>query len=371
MLPVRNEFGFIAHIARHLALIAQHQHRKPRTHCLQNWEALSIDSASVTDVADQGTYGICYSFQRETKFMRLKDIEARNAEARDIIRQTPEGIDIADHPQYGYFGYYEVDIFECPTFLMFTNNDCPRGWDILFLRHFEPQSMALWCRLAHMATGIIDIGAHVGVYSLAAAALRDDIKIHAFEPNPHAFSRLRMHKQINSFAQIVEHTAAVADQNGFSQFNWAKKATSQISSGGSLVERENDEGIEKLVVRVATLDGTGLASTLGQKPLVKIDVEGAETSAFRGIQEILALKPDIILETFSQSSCDEINEIIRPLQYDVYHILEKERQIEQRKQLEPCKMEPGGSFNQLLTCRPISEIAEINSHVSKNTKTEN
>ena len=31
---------------------------------------------------------------------------------------------------------------------MFTNNDCPRGWDILFERYFEPQSMKLWCRLA-------------------------------------------------------------------------------------------------------------------------------------------------------------------------------------------------------------------------------
>ena len=293
--------------------------------------------------------------------MRLKDIETRNAEALDIIRQTPEGIDIADHPQFGYFGYYEVDIFECPTFLMFTNNDCPRGWDILFLRHFEPQSMKLWCRLARTATGILDIGAHVGVYSLAAAALRDDVKIHAFEPNPHAYSRLRMHKHINEFAQILEHAIAVADKTAFSHFSWARKSTSQISSGGSLVDRGDGEGIEKTVVQTAPLDGSGLTSTLGQKPLIKIDVEGAEANAFRGITEILALKPDIILETFSQKSCDVINEMILPLGYNVYHILEKERQIEQREQLQPCKMEPGGSFNQLLTCRPATEIVDLSS----------
>lgn len=290
--------------------------------------------------------------------MLLVDIEARNAEALEVIQQHPEGIDTANHPELGFFGYYEADIFECPTFLMFTNNDCPRGWDIMFSRSFEPQSMKLWCRLARTATGIVDIGAHVGVYSLAAASLRKDIKIHAFEPNPYAFSRLRMHKTLNKFDQIVEYTVAVSDKSGISKFNWAKKSSLQISSGGTLMKRD-DEGTERTIVQTTTLDGTGLAPILGNRPLLKIDVEGAETHTFHGIQEILALKPDIILETFSQSSCDVINEMIQPLGYSAYHILEKEGRVVPRERLSPCTVDANGNFNQLLTTLPPADIAAL------------
>ena len=290
--------------------------------------------------------------------MRLKDIETRNAESLEAIRQTPGGINIVDHPHLGYFGYYEVEMFECPAFLMFTNNDCPRGWDILFFRHFEPQSMKLWCRMARDATGILDIGAHVGVYSLAAAALRSDIKIHAFEPNPYAFSRLRMHKIINGFDNIVEHAFAVSDQDAVSHFSWAKKPTLQISSGGGLGKRKG-ENVERTVVRTAKLDGSGLAPTLGDRLLIKIDVEGSEVHTMRGIQEALALKPDIILESFSQKSCDVINEMVLPLEYNIFHVLERDGRLEQRDQVQPCDVRGGGDFNQLITTRSAAEVMQL------------
>lgn len=291
--------------------------------------------------------------------MRLKDIEVRNAEALNMIQNAPEGFDVADNPQIGYFGYYEVDIFECPTFLMFTNNDCPRGWDIMFCRYFEPQSMKLWCRMARTATGIIDIGAHVGVYSLAAAALRDDVKIHAFEPNPYAYSRLRMHKTVNSFDNIIEYALAISDEIGASYLCWAKKPTLQISSGGTLIARPDSDGVERTLIQTTILNGTGITATLGERPLMKIDVEGAEAKTFGGITEVLALKPDIILETFSRRSCEAINEIIEPLGYSVYQIFEKEGSVELLDRLRPCKIDENGNFNQLLTMRSPTEISEL------------
>src|SRR5687767_9879995 len=121
--------------------------------------------------------------------MTLEDLEAINRATLAALRANPGKVDPQKHP---YYGYYTADIFECPPFVMFTSNDCPRAWNILYERTFEPQSMKLWCRLAREATGILDIGAHVGVYSLAAAALRKDIDVHAFEPNPYAFARLRL-----------------------------------------------------------------------------------------------------------------------------------------------------------------------------------
>lgn len=286
--------------------------------------------------------------------MQLEDLEATNAETLRLLRERQGPVDPMQHP---YYGYYTVDLFECPKFLMFTNNDCPRGWDILFERRFEPQSMKMWCRLARTATGILDIGAHVGVYSLAAAALRNDIKIHSFEPNPNAYTRLRMHKIVNGFNNIVEHWFAVGDQDGHTHFSWVKKATLQISSGGGIGQRKGDN-IEQIVVPVHRLDGTGLPAMLGARPLMKIDVEGGEVGTLRGMSELIALNADIILETFSQASCDAINPVLTSLGYNVFKIFERAGKIEQVDRLHPCVV-ASGDFNHLITRRPADEIARL------------
>jgi len=287
--------------------------------------------------------------------MRLSALNAANAKTLEAARAGKA--DVSDPMQFPFLGYYEADIFECDPFLMFTNNDCPRALNILLGRSFEPGSMKIWCRLARTATGILDIGAHVGVYALAAASLRKDIKIHAFEPNPHAYSRLRMHKLLNKFDNIIEHTFAVGDKNQYVNFGWVIKPFLQISSGGG-VGRAEGKGVESILVPMRMLDGSGMASVLGNKPLIKIDVEGGEALTFKGMKELLQLKPDIILETFSQASCDAINEQILPLGYQVYQIIEAEHRVVRQDKLIPC--DPAKlDYNQFLTVRTPDEVSRI------------
>lgn len=289
--------------------------------------------------------------------MKLSDLQSRNEATLQAIREShAQGtrVDSLTHP---FYGFYEADIFECPPFLMFTNNDCPRAWDILYHRSFEPQSMKIWCRLARNATGILDVGAHVGVYSLAAATLRPDLRIHAFEPNPYAFARLRMHKLVNNLKKLEEHTVAVGEQNDFVHFGWVKKPTLQIASGGGVGKRVGDS-VENTVVRMATLDGSGVAAQIGDRPLVKVDVEGGEAHALQGMQEVLALKPDLILETFNTKACDAINAQIAPLGYRVYKVFEQEGRLKQQPHLMPADMQ-SGDFNQLLTIRSDAEVAAL------------
>lgn len=214
------------------------------------------------------------------------------------------------------FGYFDIDIFDCPPFIMFSNGDCPRVHDIVTLGNFEPVSMKLWCALARRASAIIDVGAHVGVYSLAAAALRGDIQIHAFEPNPYAAARLRVNKQRNGFAQITEHLAGLADQTGVTTMGWLKK-TGQISSGGALGEHASmGEKAERAVANIVRFDELNIP--LGERGLVKIDVEGAEVMALRGMRRALEQRPDIILECLKPANTGPLNEILLPLGYRVW-----------------------------------------------------
>jgi|GEM_PF-3901216 len=283
--------------------------------------------------------------------MDLKTLDAQNTSTLQVLRYSSTPVPIAQHPFHGYF---EVTLFECPPFLMFTNNDCPRAWNILFDKSFEPQSMRIWCRLAKAATGILDIGAHVGVYSLSAASLRSDLDVHAFEPNPHAYTRLRVNKMVNGFKRIIEHAFAVGNANKYVEFSWFKKPTLQIASGAGIGHR-NDEASENTIVPMRMLDGTGLAAVLGAKPLVKIDVEGAEAATIQGMSEILALKPDVILESFSPAACDAINAVILPLGYRVFLVEEKAGRMTPRPKLEACDAK-GQDYNQFLTTRGDDEL---------------
>src|SRR6185295_692567 len=120
---------------------------------------------------------------------------------------------------------------------------------------FEPASMRLWCGLARTATGILDIGANVGIYSLAAAALRGDIPIHAFEPNPHAFARLRVNKNRNAFSNIVEHQLALGHLDGRPiTLTWRTKPGNPISSGSAIGDQDFGGPVETSIALLRRLD---------------------------------------------------------------------------------------------------------------------
>lgn len=290
--------------------------------------------------------------------MNLKEIETAMAAGQERLALHRRYSSFAKE-QVPPFGYFQMDMFECPPFVMFANNDTPVVDYILANGTFEPFSMSLWCRLAKTATGILDIGANVGIYSIAAAKLRPDLEVHAFEPNPYAFARLRVNKFANDLPNIVEHTTAVGPEAGVTKMQWYVKPFGNISSGGGLSMTKNERS-ETAVVSVEPLDGTGLARTLGTRPLVKIDVEGAEVIVLLAMKEILALRPDIILETFSQQSCDYINALLLPRGYSVYAIHENSSMVTRKLALTPCDpLDRAHDFNHLLTARPPSEIKSL------------
>jgi len=287
--------------------------------------------------------------------MTVSRLEAINRASRAAVahaRNIREPIDNA----VPYYGYVDVDVYECPPFIMFTNNDTPVIDYILREGTFEPHSVKLWCRLCKAATGILDIGANVGIYSLCAALLRPDLKIHAFEPNPYAYARLRLHKELNNALNIIEHRFAVGEKNKIVPFSWVVKPGGNIASGAGIGRRERTD-VEEISAHMIKLDGTRIAETLGANTLIKIDVEGGEALTFNGMSEILALRPDIILETFSEEACVSINAILEPYGYTAYLIREKEGQLIARSGLQPADTNEGHDFNQFLTVRPLPDLA--------------
>lgn len=185
--------------------------------------------------------------------------------------------------------------------------------------------MRLWCRYAKTATSILDIGAHTGVYALAAASLRKDIPIHAFEPNPFTAARLRVNKHLNGLDHIVEHPIALANESGLGPLSWPVREKGWLSSGAGLGAPR--AGRETTVVQVKQLDE--LAIVPGNHALMKIDAEGSEYNVFAGMPQFLKSRPAIILESFFQEACDIISRMVHDYAFylvdEAGHLVERDK----------------------------------------------
>ena len=255
---------------------------------------------------------------------------------------------------FPYFGYYSVNIFECPEFTMFTNNDCPRAVDILFHKSFEPMSIRIWSHLIMRSKTAFDIGAHVGIFSLVAAAVNKDIEIHAFEPNPDVFGRLQIHRNINNFKNIRLYRNAFAHKDGLTELNWIKKYDNGWLSSGSTILKGIPEDLTNHAVTKALKFDTFYKTRSIKKPFViKIDIEGAEELLIDAMIDTLKDKPDIIIETFSKKAAHKLTNLAKGLGYSFFLIDELEMKIHQLESLIACDPTKT-NFNQILTTQPNS-----------------
>lgn len=121
----------------------------------------------------------------------------------------------------------------------------------------------------------LDIGANIGLHSLMMSDAGGTVL--AFEAEPYNFSLL---KQNVSEASVTPHQVAVGSSE--------RPLHMALNSWNFGDHRISDTGIE---VKQITIDSLGL-SDVG---LIKIDVQGFEMEAFRGMVETLERSPDVIL----------------------------------------------------------------------------
>ncbi len=153
---------------------------------------------------------------------------------------------------------------------------------------------------------ILDIGAHVGYYArLTAKRAGLNGRVVAFEPHPRTYQMLK--RNVARFPNIITVQAAVAEQAGTAElYDYL-----MMSASGSLHYDESlrhlqqaqlqatdiaprigdDFTMEKYTVQTLTVDS--VLNTLGIKrvDMIKMDIEGAEISALRGMRETLARSP--------------------------------------------------------------------------------
>ena len=151
---------------------------------------------------------------------------------------------------------------------------------------YEPFETRLVEWLVPAGGTIIDVGAHIGYYTILAAVLAGrNGRVEAFEPDPRNSDLLQRSARVNGFDVIRVHPAAVGEKEGRSLLY-----RSSFKNTGDHRVYDTGEGRETVDVPVVSLDSE-LAGRLNRLDLIKIDVQGAEASVLRGAQRVLVEQP--------------------------------------------------------------------------------
>lgn len=116
---------------------------------------------------------------------------------------------------------------------------------------------------------IVDIGGHIGSFSIWAARQANNGQVFTYEPNSDNFKLLQENKNLNQVSNLNIFNMAVAEQAGeMTLFNSAHQ-----NMGHSLYENHLPN---KTVVKTTTIDEILETNKIKQVDLLKIDAEGAE-----------------------------------------------------------------------------------------------
>lgn len=158
-------------------------------------------------------------------------------------------------------------------------------WNARLAGRYEPEFLAEFIanlRKTKMPIVVYDIGAYYGFYTLVAASYRrvskKNVHIVAFEPDPAARERLEQNIELNGFDDVAVKPVTVGA---------AKEDQSKVFPG----------------------DGAGLVSlddlieldSIPPPSLIKMDIEGHEFEAIRGMKSILkTYGPELLIEVHSE-----------------------------------------------------------------------
>lgn len=187
---------------------------------------------------------------------------------------------------------------------------------------WEPLSTRLVRSLLKPGDGFVDVGAHVGYYTLLASGLVGPKgKVHAFEPSPETVRFLENNLRLNACGNVVVHEQAVSDRCCEVVFNTA----SPEHLGHSSMRELGTRAAMKTRVMAVSIDS--MLDNIPPTKLVKIDVEGAEFLALCGMTQLIKRDaPYIILELtdpfLREMGCtaQQLVEFLRLHDYTVYLI---------------------------------------------------
>ena len=160
------------------------------------------------------------------------------------------------------------------------------GWEMLFYRRtFETGTTEAFAKLLRADDIFLDIGANIGWYTLIASRLAPEGKIHAFEPVPFIFNKMKRNWEINNFHNKVSfNNLALGDKEDGEITIYTFEGLYHGHSSLSTLQRDD---YKASTVPMTTLDRYLDDNNVRRVDLIKMDTEGAELNVLHGAVHLL------------------------------------------------------------------------------------
>jgi FkbM family methyltransferase len=196
-----------------------------------------------------------------------------------------------------YLNVWEKDLSIRNTFRIYAKN----------LIH-EASTTRLFRNLLKSGDTFVDLGANIGYYSMLACRLVGQTgQVLSFEPEPRNFKYLSRNKELNSYSQMTPVHRAVSDKKDvvklfvcpYDTGHHTIKQSEGITSYETKAVYDKDK-IMYVEVETVTLDSYLVGAGISNVDLIKMDVEGAELFALKGMRETIKRNPGLkmIVEFF-------------------------------------------------------------------------
>lgn len=192
----------------------------------------------------------------------------------------------------------------------------PTGWlgkdyqDVYFLKEFIREGD--WC---------VDIGAHLGYYTLELSRLvKDSGKVIAVEPMPKFNKTLQHLLQRKQAGNVILHQVAMGGDGDYVEMGIPKVGnTKKFAYARVMKYSEHFQYIES--EKVKNESGDTLLRDVPRLDFIKCDVEGLEVQVFASMSDTLARHhPILICELVAKEERIRLFDMIRHLGYQAYRL---------------------------------------------------
>lgn len=175
---------------------------------------------------------------------------------------------------------------------------------------YEPETVALLKKIVHTGMNCLDIGAQTGFYTcLMADLVGTRGHVTAFEPMERCFGLLKKNVSENSWTErVTMHHSACAQDTG--------EISVDVASGIVVASPSGNHTIPSIKLDDLQLPEVGF---------IKIDIEGHEPSAIRGMEKLLMRDSPVLLTEFNAhwliqagSSVSEYASLLRSYGYTLF-----------------------------------------------------
>lgn len=174
---------------------------------------------------------------------------------------------------------------------------------------------------------VFDVGAQIGFYTLGLARTVGAIgSVHAFEPNPASFKRLRQHVSANGSKNVILNQVAL----GEAKVKKALLAPTCFNTGGATllpIPLPDSWGLTSFEVQIMPLDEYCEQNRIQRLDFVKIDCEGYEPFVLQGAKNALRTwRPRLLVEfnpnflTYAGWTAKSFLELLTRLNYKVFRL---------------------------------------------------